>query len=56
MKFDIAEDRKDFTLSLASGKYRSYRNKMKAALYDPWPTDEERLRYKPPLVSDSDWK
>ena len=47
-------DRKDFTLSLASDKYRSYQNKMKAAFYDPWPTDKERLRYKPPLVSDRD--
>ena len=29
---------------------------MKASYYKPWATNEERLRHKPQLVSDADWR
>ena len=29
---------------------------MKATYYESWATNEERLRHKPPLVSDADWR
>ena len=29
---------------------------MKATYYEPWATNEERLRHKPSLVSDADWR
>ena len=29
---------------------------MKATYYEPWATNDERLRHKPPLVSDADWR
>ena len=29
---------------------------MKAVFYNPWSIDEERLRHKPTLVYDVDWR
>ena len=29
---------------------------MEATYYEPWATNDERLRHKPPLVSDADWR
>ena len=29
---------------------------MKETYYEPWATNDERLRHKPPLVSDADWR
>ena len=29
---------------------------MKATYFEPWATNDERLRHKPPLVSDADWR
>ena len=29
---------------------------MKATYYEPWATNDERLRHKPLLVSDADWR
>ena len=36
--------------------FRSYRNKMKARYYNPYNTDEEKLRHKPPYLSDGEWR
>ena len=29
---------------------------MKATYFEPWATNDKRLRHKPPLVSDADWR
>ena len=29
---------------------------MKAIYYEPWATNEERLRHKPPPISNTDWR
>ena len=50
-KFDVKEDQKDYMMSLALEKYRSYRNKMKAMYCNSWAEDEERLRHKPPILA-----
>ena len=47
---------KSCIISYCENMFRSYRNKMKAKYYDPYNTDEERLRYKPPHLSDDEWR
>ena len=47
---------KSYIISYCENMFRSYRNKMKAKYYDPYNTDEERLRYKPPHLSDDEWR
>ena len=45
---------KSYIISYCENMFRSYRNKMKAKYSDPYNTDEERLRYKSPHLSDDE--
>ena len=47
---------KSCIISYYGNMFRSYRNKMKAKYYDPYNTGEERLRHKPPHLSNDEWR
>ena len=47
---------KSYIISYCGNLFRSYKYKMKAKYYDPYNTDEERLRHKPPHLSDDEWR
>ena len=55
-KYEMDETCKSYTISYCGNLFRSYRNKMKAKYYDPCNTDKERLRHKPPQLSDDEWR
>ena len=45
---------KSYVIQYCGNLFRSYRNMMKAKYYDPYNTNEERLRHKPPQLSDDE--
>ena len=50
------ETSKSYILQYCGNLFKSYRNKMKAKYYDPYNTNEERLRHKHPHLSDGEWR